>query len=121
MSEVGGCSVLVLDGPPENVVVGPLLPRNDLRNHSPDGFEWGYGGSGPAQLALALLADATGFDRVALQYYQEYKARVVAGLDHKGWTLTQEQVLSELSTYSPDAYADVKAARLRFGLWKETA
>lgn len=24
-------------------------------NHSPDGFNWGYGGSGPAQLALAIL------------------------------------------------------------------
>lgn len=35
----------------------PLDPRNDLMNHSPDGFEYGYGGSGPAQLALALLAD----------------------------------------------------------------
>lgn len=31
-----------------------LDPRFDLRFHSPDGFEWGYGGSGPAQLALAL-------------------------------------------------------------------
>jgi len=28
-------------------------PRSDLRNHSPNGFEWGYSGSGPAQLALA--------------------------------------------------------------------
>ena len=36
----------------------PLDPRLDLANHSPTGFEWGYGGSGPAQLALALLADA---------------------------------------------------------------
>ena len=35
----------------------PLSPRNDLFNHSPSGFEWGYPGSGPAQLALALLAD----------------------------------------------------------------
>ena len=34
-----------------------LDPRFDLRNHSPDGFEWGYYGSGPAQLALALLCD----------------------------------------------------------------
>jgi hypothetical protein len=25
--------------------------------HSPDGFEWGYGGSGPADLALAILVD----------------------------------------------------------------
>jgi len=31
----------------------PLNPRLDLYNHSPTGFEWGYGGSGPAQLALA--------------------------------------------------------------------
>src|SRR5439155_2970286 len=35
----------------------PLNPRLDLRKHSVTGFEWGYGGSGPAQLALALLAD----------------------------------------------------------------
>ena len=35
----------------------PLNPRLDLWNHSPTGFEWGYGGSGPAQLALAILAD----------------------------------------------------------------
>lgn len=38
-------------------VGGSLLPpRNDLKNHSPDGFEWAYAGSGLAQLALALLA-----------------------------------------------------------------
>jgi hypothetical protein len=38
----------------------PLPPRNDIVNHSPDGFEWGYGGSGPAQLAFAILADYLG-------------------------------------------------------------
>lgn len=37
-----------------------LPPRRDLKNHSPDGFEWGYEGSGPAQLALALCVDALG-------------------------------------------------------------
>ena len=26
-----------------------------VRNHSPDGFNWGYCGSGPAQLALAIV------------------------------------------------------------------
>jgi hypothetical protein len=26
--------------------------------HSPTGFEWGYDGSGPAQLAIAILIDA---------------------------------------------------------------
>lgn len=29
----------------------------NVRNHSPDGFNWGYGGSGPSQLALAILID----------------------------------------------------------------
>ncbi len=28
--------------------------------HSPSGFEWGYGGSGPADLALNILLAATG-------------------------------------------------------------
>lgn len=34
----------------------PLPERHDLRNHSPEGFEWSYAGSGPSQLALAVLA-----------------------------------------------------------------
>ena len=44
----------------------PLDPRLDLWNHSPTGFQWGYGGSGPAQLALALLADYLGDDEQAV-------------------------------------------------------
>ena len=45
----------------------PLNPRLDLRNHSPTGLEWGYCGSGPAQLALAILADHTGDPQRALK------------------------------------------------------
>lgn len=54
-------------------VLTPINPRNDLANHSPDGFEFGYGGSGPAQAALAILADFTGDDQLALQEYQSFK------------------------------------------------
>lgn len=36
----------------------PLEHR--VRYHSPSGFDWGYGGSGPAELALNLLVDALG-------------------------------------------------------------
>jgi hypothetical protein len=38
----------------------PLSPRASpaVWNHSPDGFNWGYGGSGPARLALAILLEA---------------------------------------------------------------
>lgn len=74
----------------------PLNPRLDLWNHSPSGFEWGYGGSGPAQLALALLADHLSDDGQAVLHYQDFKRTVVARLPYRGWTLTSEQVEESL-------------------------
>lgn len=68
-----------------------LDPRFDLRNHSPTGFAWGYNGSGPAQLALAILADATD-DDTAQQNYQPYKEEVIAHLKPGAWTITLEEV-----------------------------
>jgi hypothetical protein len=70
----------------------PLNPRLDLWNHSPTGFEWGYCGSGPAQLALAVLADHLAEDRQALDIYQRFKWVVVAELPKKGWTLTSREI-----------------------------
>jgi Family of unknown function (DUF6166) len=71
----------------------PLNPRFDLRNHSPTGFHWGYGGSGPAQLALAVLADYLRNDEVALLRYQEFKWQVIAALpQNDGWTLHPEDI-----------------------------
>lgn len=57
-----------------------LDPRLDLRNHSPTGLEWGYHGSGPAQLALAMLCAARD-DDTALRLYQQFKAEVIANID----------------------------------------
>ena len=72
---------------------GLLLPlRLDLVNHSPTGFEWGYGGSGPAQLALAMLAHHLGDDRRALEHYFDFKFRVIAGLSHDEWILTSDEI-----------------------------
>jgi hypothetical protein len=68
--------------------------RLDLWNHSPTGFEWSYGGSGPAQLALALLAHALGDDERAVRLHQAFKGKVVAGLPREGWTLLVEEVRS---------------------------
>ncbi len=34
-----------------------VAPLPDVKRHSPDGFEWGYSGSGPADLALSILCD----------------------------------------------------------------
>lgn len=58
-----------------------LLPYKSqaVHNHSPDGFCWGYGGSGPAQLALALMLEITDKE-TALKEYQEFKWDVIACL-----------------------------------------
>ena len=79
-NECGSCRVEV-DGK-------PLNPRYDLCNHSPDGFQWSYGGSGPAQLALAILADALEDNEEALLTYQDFKWSVVAKLPKGDWELT---------------------------------
>ena len=70
-----------------------LLPlRLDLRNHSPTGFEWGYQGSGPAQLALALCCHVLTRTRTAERVYQAFKRRVVAGLPKEEWALTDNDI-----------------------------
>lgn len=51
-----------------------------------EGFEWGDIGPGSAQLALALLLDATRGDKVtSLALYQEFKFEVVASWAFLGW------------------------------------
>jgi hypothetical protein len=69
-----------------------LNPRLDLWNHSPTGFEWGYAGSGPAQLALAILVDHLGDNEQALNLYQRFKWAVVAELPHREWILTSDEI-----------------------------
>ena len=71
----------------------PLPLRLDLFNHSPTGFSWGYGGSGPAQLALALRADALGDDDLAVRLHQFFKSRVVACWpEGERWWITADQI-----------------------------
>ena len=69
-----------------------LPVRDDLCNHSPIGFAWGYGGSRPAQLSLAMLAYLYG-DIEALRYYQSFKDDTVVGLkQNENWKMTSEEV-----------------------------
>lgn len=74
-----------------------LDPRLDLRGHSPAGFEWGYHGSGPAQLALAILAAVTDDDDLAQAYYQAFKRSVVSKWQGDQWTLDAQDVLDWLA------------------------
>jgi uncharacterized protein DUF6166 len=65
----------------------------DLDKHSPTGFNWGYGGSGPAQLALAILADCLGDDGLAVRLHQPFKWAVIARLaQNADWHLDEDFV-----------------------------
>ena len=85
-----------LDGAVVTVDGEKLAPRHDLRRLSATGFEWTYEGAGPAQLALALLADHLGDDARALALYDPFMRKVVAELDNS-WELTSADIDAALA------------------------
>lgn len=86
-------------------------PLRHIDYHSPDGFEWGYGGSGPADLALSILANhfnerhvtgaylrrlkLTGGAPRCWRYHQDFKRDAIAELGRgqaDTWTLTSDDI-----------------------------
>lgn len=53
-------------------------PSQKVVNHSPTGFNWGYAGSGPSQLALAILLELR--PDIAKQLYQKFKEQYITKL-----------------------------------------
>lgn len=73
-----------------------------VTHHSPDGFEWGYGGSGPADLALNVLENALiemGYQgekikcwkgkcfKLAWNLHQAFKRDFIAGVPPEGMVI----------------------------------
>lgn len=59
--------------------------------HSPTGMEWGYGGSGPADFALNILARFT--DReTAYVLHQEFKREFIVPLPREGGTIRARDI-----------------------------
>lgn len=64
-----------------------------LRDHAPDGgVSWGYGGSGPSQLALALLLHFGATDDEALSWYREFKEEVIMNLPKSNFRMEDTRV-----------------------------
>jgi hypothetical protein len=55
-------------------------------------MNWGYYGTGPQQLALALLADAIDID-TAGRLAGRFKFDVIGGLPDS-WTMTREDIIA---------------------------
>jgi hypothetical protein len=82
-------------GPPEVTCDGfPFVAADSLKvcNHSPNGFEWGYGGSGPAQLALALLLEVC-VEETAVELHQEFKWCVVSSWQADHWRVSTRELV----------------------------
>ena len=81
---VGGQAILVIgDG-------GSSKLLDHIVRHSPDGFNWGYGGSGPSDAALSILTDCVGAE-TANVYYQEFKFDIVAGWK-ESFEITEKEI-----------------------------
>lgn len=94
------------DGDRQHTIAPHVSQR--VWNHSPTGFECGYGGSGPAQLALAILleyfVDQTASEErqvdgieVAVRHHQRFKFEFVATAPREGFVVTDTEIAQWLA------------------------
>ena len=62
-----------------------------LRDHSL-APEWGYRGSGPTQLALAILLDVTANPDLALAQHQSFRDEFIAPANFEGFVITELEI-----------------------------
>lgn len=91
---------LMQDDPnyPDDVFFQRLLDGNIETNvkpvqlhHSPSGFNWGYGGSGPADLALNILLRFTDKE-TAWRHHQDFKWEFIAKIQDQGARIKGETI-----------------------------
>lgn len=73
-------------------------PLEHVVRHSPTGMEYGYGGSGPADLALSALTYWHG-SKIANACYHEYKFAHVARLPRDGGILARVDADAFVESY----------------------
>jgi hypothetical protein len=76
----------------------PVRQLKHFVRHSPDGFEWGYGGSGPAELARCILLDHFGEDgrkvrSLADSFYQDFKRTFIERIQADEWAIADTEIL----------------------------
>lgn len=68
-----------------------LHPEKSLKlmDHCPTGFMWGYDGSGPSQLALAVCLELMGEDK-ALNIYHDFKRKYITTIPQANFKIDFE-------------------------------
>ena len=81
-------------------IAAPLDPHTDLVNHSPDGFEWGYTGSGPTQLAFAIMFEYAKSKfpleidayKYAIAHYIKFRNDFIANVQESMFEISFDQI-----------------------------
>ena len=81
-------NIITVDG----VAFEPLMLEKSLKVqfHSPTGFSWGYGGSGPHQLALAILMHSNN-NEIAKKCHHQFVIDYVCKWKDE-WQITDEDI-----------------------------
>lgn len=59
--------------------------------HSPTGFEWGYSGSGPSELALNILLMFVD-EKTTDELYQYFKRDFITSMPYEGGTISYTEI-----------------------------
>jgi hypothetical protein len=85
---------------------GGAMQIHHVIRHSPDGFEWGYSGSGPSDLALSICWDALGYEPRPASVIA-VRDQLIATIQGDEWELTLGQVMDVIAREREgDAYKE---------------
>ncbi len=84
---------------------GHQAPLPHLVHHSPDGFEWGYNGSGPADLARSIVGLILRESIPHPLLYQAVKQRCLSMMPEEGGEVTEAEVRKVMEAAKVDRFA----------------
>jgi len=86
------------NGYPTVLVDGqPLDPQYEVWPFNYGGFDWGCGGAGDKQLALAILVNHLNDAKLAFALCDQFNWNVIANLPLEGWMLTSTEINNTLT------------------------
>ena len=90
------------------VTYGELeLPlRYELFSQSKDGFDWGYNGSAPLQLAFSILYQLSDLN-FAKENATKFSAQIIRPLNSRDWILNATDVLAWIKTNTKEIKAPI--------------
>ncbi len=86
--------------------------RHDLVDLSPTGFEWGYLGAGPNDLALNILLHATGERSFAFTHCRQFCEETVTQIPYAGGVLPATRIVEWVAARRNDERVEAVLPRL---------